>query len=50
MQTSKIQVDNLTVDSFPTGGTQPLSTPADEPNFMIAECTGCVSGCGIIAY
>jgi hypothetical protein len=50
MQINKIQVDNLTVESFPTGGTQPITTAADEPNFMVGECTGCMSGCGIIAY
>ena len=50
MQIDKIQADSLTVDSFATGETQPLSPPVGEPNFMIAECTGCMSGCGIIAY
>jgi anaerobic selenocysteine-containing dehydrogenase len=49
MQITKLQVDNLTVDTFTTLP-QPAG-PADEPNFMINnDCTGCMSGCGIMAY
>jgi hypothetical protein len=48
MQVSKLQVDELTVDSFPTH--PQFEQPEDDPAaFMIADCTGCVSGCGIYA-
>jgi len=48
MQISKLQVDELTVDSFPTDPR--LTPPTEDPAaFMIAACTGCVSGCGIFA-
>jgi hypothetical protein len=47
MQPTRLQIDTLIIESFtidPVTGVQ-----ADEPNFMIAKCTGCPSGCGIIA-
>jgi hypothetical protein len=47
MQPTRLQIDNLTVESFPTEP-QPMATIADEPNFMLAKCTGCMSGCGIM--
>jgi hypothetical protein len=47
-QPTKLQIDNLTVDSFPTEA-QPIQPTEDPAAFMIANCTGCVSGCGIFA-
>jgi hypothetical protein len=46
MQINRLQVDNLTVETFPTEA--PPIVPVDEPNFMVNnDCTGCMSGCGI---
>ncbi|MDB4951418.1 MAG: hypothetical protein JWM27_4067 [Gemmatimonadetes bacterium] len=47
----KLNLDDLALDSFRVSGDEPhVAAPADDTlNFMIAKCTGCPSGCGIIA-
>ncbi|MDB4951417.1 MAG: hypothetical protein JWM27_4066 [Gemmatimonadetes bacterium] len=52
MQPTKLNLNDLSVDSFRTTSDDPFAAPADEPNFLLGnnaamECTGCVSGCGI---
>jgi hypothetical protein len=48
MSPTKLEIDNLTVDTFTTQP-QPIAPGDDPAEFMIANCTGCVSGCGIFA-
>jgi hypothetical protein len=51
MQPMKLDLENLTVDSFQTGAPAPagpdMMMAAAQPGGDIFCCTGCVSGCGI---